>query len=90
MKETFKKLIVNFHERIFSHIAEREYQIHTDTKKIVSLIGVRRSGKTYILFSIIEKLRKVIDPENIIYINFEDDRLYPLGLKDLDDSKGRF
>ena len=84
MKETFKKLIVNFHERIFPHIAEREYQIPTDTKKIVSLIGVRRSGKTYILFSIIEKLRKVIDPENIIYINFEDDRLYPLGLKDLD------
>jgi len=31
MKETFKKLIVNFHERIFSHIAEREYQIPTDT-----------------------------------------------------------
>jgi predicted AAA+ superfamily ATPase len=46
---------------------------------------MRRSGKTYILFSLIEKLRQTIDPKNIIYINFEDDRLFPLTLAKLDD-----
>jgi predicted AAA+ superfamily ATPase len=46
---------------------------------------VRRSGKTYVLFSLIEKLRQTIDPKNIIYINFEDDRLFPLTLAKLDD-----
>jgi len=81
MKEIFKKLIINFQERQFSRIVPRDYDVPLDTKKIVSLIGVRRSGKTYILFSLIEKLRKTIDPKNIIYINFEDDRLYPLELK---------
>jgi predicted AAA+ superfamily ATPase len=74
MKETFKKLIVNFQERTFGRIVPRDYEIPTNTKKIVSLIGVRRSGKTYVLFSLIEKLRQTIDPKNIIYINFEDDR----------------
>ena len=81
MKEIFKKLIINFQEGQFSRIVPRDYDVPLDTKKIVSLIGVRRSGKTYILFSLIEKLRKTIDPKNIIYINFEDDRLYPLELK---------
>ena len=85
MKETFKKLIVNFQERTFGKIVPRDYEIPTTTKKIVSLIGVRRSGKTYILFSLIEQLRNSIDPRNIIYINFEDDRLFPLRLENLDD-----
>ncbi len=84
MKEVFKKLIVDFQERKFGRIVLREYDVPLDTKKIVSLIGVRRSGKTYVLFSLIEKLRQSGDGKNIVYINFEDDRLYPIGLKDLD------
>ena len=84
MKETFKKLIVNFQERHFGRIVPREYDIPMDTQKIVSLIGVRRSGKTYILYGLIEQLRQQIDNHNTIYINFEDDRLYPIVLKDLD------
>ncbi len=84
MKETFKKLITNFQERNFGTIVPRDYTIPTDTKKIISLIGVRRCGKTYILFSLIEQLRNKIANANIIYINFEDDRLFPIALKDLD------
>ncbi len=84
MKEIFKKLIVNSQERTFSSLIEREYTIPVDTSKIVSLIGVRRSGKTYMLYSIIEKLRLSVPKENIIYINFEDDRLFPIVLKDMD------
>ncbi|CAA6819476.1 MAG: Predicted ATPase [uncultured Sulfurovum sp.] len=85
MKEVFKKLIINFQERTFGRIVSRDYEIPITTKKIVSLIGVRRSGKTYILYSLIEQLRKSIDPKNIVYINFEDDRLFPLKLENLDD-----
>ena len=84
MKEIFKKLIVNSQERTFSSLIEREYTIPVDTSKIVSLIGVRRSGKTYMLYSIIEQLRLSMPKENIIYINFEDDRLFPIVLKDMD------
>ncbi|HFC00759.1 MAG TPA: ATP-binding protein, partial [Phaeodactylibacter sp.] len=41
--------------------------------------------KTYSLFYIIQELRKKIDRNRLVYINFEDDRLFPLQLKDMDD-----
>ncbi|VAW35748.1 Uncharacterized ATPase, AAA superfamily [hydrothermal vent metagenome] len=84
MKSVFKKLIVDFQERNFVDIIKRDVEIPSNTKKIVSLIGIRRCGKTYMLFYLIQQLRKIINNKNIIYINFEDDRLYPLTLKDLD------
>lgn len=62
----------------------RDCTIPVDSRKIISLIGVRRSGKTYLLYSLIEQLRQRVDPRNIVYINFEDDRLYPLTVKELD------
>ncbi len=84
MKDIFKKLIVDFMERDIKNILPREYNIPLESKKIISLIGVRRSGKSSILFDMINKLREKGNRDNIIYINFEDDRLYPLELSSLD------
>lgn len=84
MKDTFKRLIVDFQERKPAVIHKRDYDIPLDSNKIVSLIGVRRSGKSYILFYLIELLKKEITADRIIYINFEDDRLFGITLKDLD------
>lgn len=84
MKDVFKRLIVDFQERQFGLIHQRDYDIPLDSKKIVSLIGVRRSGKSYILFYLIEQLRKEISADRIIYINFEDDRLFGITLQHLD------
>jgi uncharacterized protein len=83
MKETFKKIITDFHEHDVLPMIPRDIEIPLDSGKIVSLIGVRRSGKTSVLFHIINKLRATIDPARIIYINFEDDRLFPLELHKL-------
>ena len=85
MKEQFKRLIVDFIESPNKQVISRDINILLNSKKIISLVGVRRSGKSSILFDIINKLRKKLPKENIIYINFEDDRLYPLTLKNLDD-----
>lgn len=76
--------MVDFFEREIKNIFSRVYDIPLNSKKIVSLIGVRRSGKSFILFDMINTLRKTIPKENIIYLNFEDDRLFPLELKSLD------
>jgi len=84
LRDIFKQLIVDSQKTAFGSIVERDYDIPTETKKIVSLIGVRRCGKTWLLYSVIEKLRKKVAAENIVYINFEDDRLYPITLGDLD------
>ena len=84
MIKIFKKLIVDFIERDIKGIVSRDYDIPHDSKKIISLIGVRRSGKSSILFDIVNRLREKNLRENIIYINFEDDRLFPLELVSLD------
>ncbi|MGC8770002.1 MAG: ATP-binding protein [Brevinematia bacterium] len=83
MKEIFKNLIKDFIRREIK-VKTRDYSIPTDTQKIVSLVGIRRCGKTYLLFQLINKLREKVPRENIIYINFEDDRLSGLKLNDLD------
>jgi len=83
-KDIFKRLIADSQEKDLSHVMDRDVEIPFDSGKIISLIGVRRSGKTHLLYSIIGKLRKAVTPQNIFYINFEDDRLFPLDLKDLD------
>jgi predicted AAA+ superfamily ATPase len=84
MKEIFKKLITDFIEKDIKNIQKREYAIPLESKKIISLIGVRRSGKSSLLFDTINQLRNIQPKENIIYINLEDDRLYPLKLVSLD------
>jgi uncharacterized protein len=84
MKAVFKKIITDFHEQPIRPPIPRDIPIPSDSGKIVSLIGVRRSGKTSILYHLITELRKRIDPFRIMYINFEDDRLFPLELGDLD------
>jgi predicted AAA+ superfamily ATPase len=85
-KDTFRRLILDFQEKDLSHVIERDIQIPLNLdNKAISLVGVRRSGKTFILYSIINTLRSEghIDNKNIVYINFEDDRLFPLSLEDL-------
>jgi hypothetical protein len=60
---------------------EIPFKIH----KIITITGARRSGKTYYLYSLIERLRKTIKRELLVYINFDDDRLFPLEIKSLND-----
>ena len=84
MKELFKKIIVDFQESHLVDLIEREYNIPIQSKKIISLVGVRRCGKTSLLLNLIKKLRMEVDTKNIFYINFEDDRLFPLEIKMLD------
>ena len=82
MKEIFKLLINDFFEKKLN-VKKRDINIPINSNKIVSLVGVRRSGKTYILYDLINELRKKVDNKNIIYINFEDDRLFGLKADEL-------
>lgn len=42
-------------------------------KHIIAISGLRRSGKTYLMFQLIQELLKK-HPNNVCYINFEDER----------------
>lgn len=79
----WKQLITDSQDRDYSRVVPRDIEIPLDSGKIISLLGVRRSGKTNILFSLIHRLRQSISTDAVVYINLEDDRLFPLTPHDL-------
>lgn len=84
-KETIHYIITGFHERDLPRTISRDLRVPLDTDKVVILTGIRRSGKTFILYDTIQKLCAAnVDKRNILYINFADDRLFPLRLDDMD------
>lgn len=76
MLNIIKTIISDFHERTLpGKNIPRMLDVPLNSGKIITVFGPRRTGKTYYLYSLISKLRKKINPHNIIYINFEDERL---------------
>lgn len=75
-KDLLKTIISDNQTKDLPHIWERQLKIPLNLKKIVTLSGVRRSGKTYHLFNLIKTFKtKGVNPQKIIYLNFEDERL---------------
>ena len=85
-KTTLKRLIAEFHSKGIPEAFERDIAIPELKKinKIFVIIGPRRAGKTYFLFNsmkrLIEKGNKLAD---ILYINFENERISEIKLKQL-------
>ena len=82
-KEQLKQIIRDFHLRDKFDVKPRTLKPPIDTKKIITLIGVRRCGKTSILYTMINKLSETIPKTKILFLNFEDERL-DLGVDELD------
>mgnify|MGYP006293481133 CR=1 FL=1 len=83
-KETIKYIIRDFHEKSLPDVVNRSLDLPLDSGKIVTLVGIRRSGKTFFMFQTMHQLIKTVSKENIIYLNFEDDRLFPVSLDRMD------
>lgn len=83
IKKAFKEIITDSQERKYDYVFERDIDFPLISNKIISFIGVRRSGKTHIMYNAINRLRKEFPLENIVHINFEDDRIFPVELADL-------
>lgn len=82
----FRK-ISKFWEQDLSDVIDRDINIKLPIKlsKAVTIIWPRRSWKTFVCFQLIKNLIKSwIDKRQIIYFNFEDERLLNINSKDLD------
>jgi predicted AAA+ superfamily ATPase len=78
MKNILKTIIADFHTTRLRSSLKRNIELPVDSGIIISVIGVRRSGKTFLLYETIKKIiAKGIPKKNVIYINFEDERLTP-------------
>jgi len=75
-KEILKEIIVQNQNKNLDFVKPRQTQIPVNTGKIISVSGVRRCGKTHLLlFTINKLLNQNIDKAQILYLNFEDERL---------------
>jgi uncharacterized protein len=79
MKEILKALLVEFRERDLPKLHPRSLEIPEfppEIRKAHVLMGMRRTGKTWILFQQMHRLlEQGLDKKKILYLNFEDDRL---------------
>ena len=79
-KDKLKTVLLEWHRFNIPIVIERNFKSSiVDENRIVSIIGPRRAGKTWACYQLIRYLidRKV-PRENILLINFEDERLAPL------------
>lgn len=82
-KKLLKTLIRDFQLREIPALKPRKLEVPLHLNKVITLMGVRRSGKSSILLQAIAKLRETLPREQIVYLNFEDERL-DLGAEELD------
>jgi hypothetical protein len=83
-KEVIKILIAEYQQRVTSvSFVKRPYSIEDKLNYV--FVGLRRVGKSYLMFQHIAHLiAQGHHPEEILYFNFEDDRLTAIELSDLD------
>ena len=74
MNEKIPKIIQDYWESDLPVVKERKLNPYLKEQLISDIVGPRRAGKTYFMFSIIKNLTK----KSTIYINFENRRLLPL------------
>jgi predicted AAA+ superfamily ATPase len=82
-KEIIKKYLLDFQERKFENIRERT-TILTKSSKIHTIIGARRTGKTFLLYKKISELEKAgTERKQIIYVNFENPIFHEISYKEI-------
>ena len=83
--DLLKTVIYDQHEIIKNfQIVNREYEFDISANYVV--IGIRRAGKSTLLYKIVQDLiAQGTDWDQIVYINFEDERLSEFSVNDFND-----
>ena len=86
-KDLAKRLIVEY-QQFVSNIKYIERDITVDYKGNNVFVGLRRAGKSFLLFQCIHKMLTLGHSlDEILFFNFEDDRIGELAVNDLDTIK---
>lgn len=86
-KDTIKILIAEYQQKVTEvSLMERNYKIENNLNYVFT--GLRRAGKSYMMYYIIRQLLDSgYSKQEILYFNFEDDRIATIEAKDLDKIK---
>jgi len=84
MSSILEQVIGDFQERPLPQLTRREVSLPRLAGKIDTLIGMRRTGKSWRVFQAMSDLLAAGTPkESLLYINLDDERLFPLIGNDL-------
>ncbi len=73
-----KQLIREYWEAETPKVVERDIVLDARTDLINDIVGIRRAGKTYLMFGKISEITDKVGKDATIYINFENRKLIPL------------
>lgn len=82
-RDILKQIIIDQKEMYLDNpIISRNYNLEDNVN--YCFVGIRRTGKSYMMYQLIHKLMDDGIPlSQIIYVNFEDERLLEIGVDDL-------
>lgn len=72
-----EQVIREFWDSELPVVVDRDIDLDEESELINDIVGVRRSGKTFLMFNKIRELQKKAGKEATIYINFENRKLSP-------------
>lgn len=83
-KELFRAIISENQEYIGRiSLVERSFQLEENGNYV--FVGVRQAGKSYLLYQLMQqKMRNGVQTEDIVYVNFDDERLIGMTAADFD------
>ena len=85
-KDVIKSLIALRQNDIPFDVIERDVELPINRKKIITVPGVRRCGKSTMMEIAINNLvKKGVPKRNILWIGFDDERLFNMSSDELDD-----
>ena len=85
-KDVIKSLISLRQNEIPFDVVERDMKLPVNRKKIITVPGVRRCGKSTMMeIAINELVKGGVNKENILWIGFDDERLVNMSSDELDD-----
>lgn len=85
MTKDLIKYLINYYQEFVSQISfeKREYELEANANYV--FVGLRRAGKSYLMYQHIHHLMEQGHSiEEMLYFNFEDDRIDSITISDLD------
>ena len=85
-KEVIKSLIAIKQSEIPFDVIERDVKLPVNRKKIITVPGVRRCGKSTMMeIAINQLIQEGVPKQNILWLGFDDERLINMSSDELDD-----
>lgn len=84
-KQKWGEIIKDFYEKELPYVIPRDIDIPIESpiNRAISIIGPRRTGKTYEMFYLIKKITKKYQKQQVLYVNLERADLGSINYSDL-------